>query len=594
MENNSLRRAVRYISLALVCVLFIGLIPRIDSEASIGYLNYYPYRAVSSLGSGGKLKAATISLTELRNNTKESYLLAQISKPDILTAVNTLSQVESDELSVILVALCILKYKDKSEEITLTEETAKTINATGLITDAETLNVYELRAGTTLTVEVLLNAYLLSGNTRLRDILLDYTYKNPNIFERDVRYITKKLKTLNTRYNAHTTIYDLYLLIDELMKYDTFINCIGAEYLEFLYADFYGKEVKLRCYNANKAEAFTSVIPESYNQAGNLGDSILILTDKDSNYYMAIASKCEMSKVLYSLPIIAPEEPEEELKPIPEKAVIPTESNEARYEYLFGKGTPVEYYTMERKSKGYETAAKAKRNMKTISVPVWKIDSKGNRYSSKYSLTIHKSLVESVKGIFNEIYELNIKFPIKYMIGYSYRKVGGVGLMNSRLMSIHSFGAAIDINPGDYDNDYYLGYGNDLRDKENPYCIPQEVIDIFARYGWYWGGDFKICADTMHFQYLGLDFLDYEQSDGFPVLEFSDSVESNKYVVNLQTRLVELNYMSDKDVTGIFNIATRGALIRFQLDNGLSTTGKTDYKTWETIINLTHYMQYEF
>ena len=92
-----------------------------------------------------------------------------------------------------------------------------------------------------------------------------------------------------------------------------------------------------------------------------------------------------------------------------------------------------------------------------------------------------------------------------------YRKVGGVALSKSRIMSIHSFGAAIDINPGDYDNDYFLGKGNDLRDKSNPYCIPDEVIAIFEKYGFLPVGWFPLSIGVFALIFLLLIIL-------FPIL----------------------------------------------------------------------------
>ncbi|MBE5960779.1 MAG: hypothetical protein E7256_05240 [Lachnospiraceae bacterium] len=269
---------------------------------------------------------------------------------------------------------------------------------------------------------------------------------------------------------------------------------------------------------------------------------------------------------------------------------IPISSNNARYQYLFG--TNYKAFTIYDPPKGYESASKAAKNMTTITVPVWKMNASGKKYKSSYELTINRLLADNVAAIFQEIYELNIKFPIKVMSGYRYRKVGGVGLSNSTLLSVHSFGAAIDINYGDYDNDYYLGDGNDLRDKTNSYCIPDEVIAVFEKYGWYWGGDFSICSDTMHFQYLGLDFLTYQDNSPFRTLTTEGAMMSGKDVKNLQQRLKKLGFSVSVD--GVYGNATAKAVKKAQKRYGLKATGVVDYKTWETIINQTHDMSYVF
>ncbi len=269
---------------------------------------------------------------------------------------------------------------------------------------------------------------------------------------------------------------------------------------------------------------------------------------------------------------------------------VPTESDDARYQYLLGIDSRV--ITIDNPPVGYRNAAEAAKNMKVITVPVWKMSASGGRYASSMQLTINKKLARNVQEIFKEIYTLEIKFPIKVLNGFMYRKVGGVALSKSRIMSIHSFGAAIDINPGDYDNDYYLGKGNDLRDKSNPYCIPDEVIAIFEKYGWFWGGNFEICADTMHFQYFELGMLTYQDNWPFRHLKVKSGYMTGADVRNLQQRLRELGFSVSVD--GVYGNKTSDAITRYQRSRGLEPTGEMDYKTWETIINETHYMSYAF
>ena len=269
---------------------------------------------------------------------------------------------------------------------------------------------------------------------------------------------------------------------------------------------------------------------------------------------------------------------------------VPTQSDDARYQYLLGIDSKV--ITIDNPPAGYRNATEAAKNMKTITIPIWKMSSSGGRYTSSAKLTIHKKLARNVQEIFKEIYALDIKFPIKVVKGFMYRKVGGVALSKSRIMSIHSFGAAIDINPGDYDNDYFLGKGNDLRDKSNPYCIPDEVIAIFEKYGWFWGGNFEICADTMHFQYFELGMLTYQGNSPFRNLKVKSAYMTGSDVRNLQQRLRELGFYVSVD--GVYGNKTADAIKKYQKSRGLEATGEMDYKTRETIINETHYMSYVF
>lgn len=276
---------------------------------------------------------------------------------------------------------------------------------------------------------------------------------------------------------------------------------------------------------------------------------------------------------------------------VSEAMSIPTADNDARYSFITNKGAKA--YKIGAMPEGFTSDSVARRQMTTFDVPVWKLNSDGSRSASVRSITINKKLAASVKCIFSDIFQLDSKFPFNYLLGYSYRKVGGVGLNGSKLMSAHSFGVAIDINAGDYDNDYFLGKGNDLRKKSNPYCITDEVIAVFEKYGWFWGGNFDICSDTMHFQYYELSFLQYDNpEEPFPILEYRKEGMDSNVVRNLQQRLVKLGFL-DK-IYSSFNSKVRKAVIAFQKEQDLDPDGIVDYETWEPLINLTHDMSYVF
>ncbi len=269
---------------------------------------------------------------------------------------------------------------------------------------------------------------------------------------------------------------------------------------------------------------------------------------------------------------------------------IPLDSDNDRYMFITGRKKKI--YKVGNMPEGFRSDEETAKKMVTIDVPVWKINSKGEKYSTYWPLTIHANLADSCRCIFSDIYLLDIQFPFNYLRGYTYRKVGGVGLVSSKLMSTHAFGVALDINMGDYDNDYFLGKGNDLRNKKNPYCIPDEVIAIFEDYGWFWGGNYDICADTMHFQYFELGFLQYDSDEPFPILYRGAEGMDNTVIKNLSQRLVRLGYLANE--TSNFSKKLDKAVKKFQEDNGLEPDGIVDYETWEPLINKTHFMRYVF
>ncbi len=178
-----------------------------------------------------------------------------------------------------------------------------------------------------------------------------------------------------------------------------------------------------------------------------------------------------------------------------QNAVFP--NSPARYVYLFGSVD--DFYEIKSPPFGFAGAAEASKHMVTIDVPVWKIK-RGKKVPGTMPVTINYKLENNVKAIFQEIYELDIQFPVMALKGYSYRRIVGPGIpKSSPIMSHHSFGSAIDVN-----KPYNLFYTRKDKRPKSAYYIPESVIEIFEKSGWAWGGDFKEGFDTMHFQYLGL------------------------------------------------------------------------------------------
>lgn len=160
-----------------------------------------------------------------------------------------------------------------------------------------------------------------------------------------------------------------------------------------------------------------------------------------------------------------------------------------KYSSLFG-GTLV-----------YSTKAEADANMCTVKVPVWNVNSGGEKYPAQMGVTVNKAIASEVKDIFNEIFNGEQKFPIKSLGGYNWRSTA----TGSR--SQHSYGTCIDINPEENYCIYNSGTrtGKYWKPYEDIYSITPDgdVIRAFKSRGWTWGGEWNSLKDYMHFSYLG-------------------------------------------------------------------------------------------
>ena len=122
---------------------------------------------------------------------------------------------------------------------------------------------------------------------------------------------------------------------------------------------------------------------------------------------------------------------------------------------------------------------------------------RGELYSSTASFTCNRALAETYRQIFDELYK--IKFPINDIGCYSWRNTAGGRI------SEHALGTAIDIN---YMQNYCIyGDGSTVGDYWRPYediySVTPEVVNIFRRHNFSWGGSWVTPKDYMHFSYFG-------------------------------------------------------------------------------------------
>ncbi|PID58952.1 hypothetical protein CSB45_02055 [candidate division KSB3 bacterium] len=112
-------------------------------------------------------------------------------------------------------------------------------------------------------------------------------------------------------------------------------------------------------------------------------------------------------------------------------------------------------------------------------------------------ITSVNNVHEKLQAISNELDRLPDEFK-KYLIDiggtFNWRAITGTERLSS-----HSFGIAIDINVK-YAN--YWKWDNPDPDGEQSYRnqIPLEIVEIFEKYGFIWGGKWYH-YDTMHFEY---------------------------------------------------------------------------------------------
>lgn len=169
-------------------------------------------------------------------------------------------------------------------------------------------------------------------------------------------------------------------------------------------------------------------------------------------------------------------------------------------------------YTFEEAIKGIEIPNSISKQLTLISVEYYSFDDRLH----KGQLVVNKKAAKDIEEIFNFIKES--KFPIDKVIpavkfnwdddasmndnntvAFNYRKVKG-----SKVLSAHSYGMAIDINPlqnphikgkviQPYKGKYNVNAsGTIIRDSK--------LVKEFVKRGWQWGGRWKSSKDYQHFE----------------------------------------------------------------------------------------------
>lgn len=169
-------------------------------------------------------------------------------------------------------------------------------------------------------------------------------------------------------------------------------------------------------------------------------------------------------------------------------------------------------YTFEEALKGIEIPNSISKQLTLISVEYYSFDDRLH----KGQLVVNKKAAKDIEEIFNFIKES--KFPIDKVIpavkfnwdddasmndnntvAFNYRKVKG-----SKVLSAHSYGMAIDINP--LQNPHIKG--KVIQPAKGKYNVnasgtiirDSKLVKEFVKRGWQWGGRWKSSKDYQHFE----------------------------------------------------------------------------------------------
>lgn len=156
------------------------------------------------------------------------------------------------------------------------------------------------------------------------------------------------------------------------------------------------------------------------------------------------------------------------------------------------------------------------RTLEMVDVEYYGFDGKLHRGQ----IIVHKDLAKDVAAIFGEIKRL--RFPVESVIpvkfdlpdngtsmdtlnnsmGFHYRVIS---TFQTDKLSYHAYGRAVDINP--FQNPAILKSGKIIPEggsydpeARGTILLNSEIVKLFRKYGWQWGGSWRSLKDYMHFE----------------------------------------------------------------------------------------------
>lgn len=227
---------------------------------------------------------------------------------EILYAKNVHERLYPASTTKIMTALVALKHGDLEAKTTVSKE-AITFNESGVSTA-------KLKEGDSLTFRQLLYALLVVSANDAANVIAEQIAGSTDEFVNMMNEEAQKIGATNTHFvNPHglhnedhyTTAYDLYLMFQEALKYDDFLEIIQTPVYETTYLAADGTVVEASWTSSNQFTKGDVTVPEGVTAVGGktgtttAAKSCLVQLFEDNNKerYAAIILGCKERAILY-------------------------------------------------------------------------------------------------------------------------------------------------------------------------------------------------------------------------------------------------------------------------------------------------------
>lgn len=190
------------------------------------------------------------------------------TKNEVLYSQNVFKKLYPASTTKILTAYIIIKDCNLNDVVIVSESA---------VAQDHDSSVCGLKAGDNITVNDLLYGLMLNSGNDAAEALAEYHSGSIEEFAKVMTQEAHKLGATNSHFSNpsgltdkehYTTVYDMYLIFKEALKYDKFVEIIGTPTKYVSYTNVNGKTVEKTFYNGNKYLHGTETAPKGIQVLG--------------------------------------------------------------------------------------------------------------------------------------------------------------------------------------------------------------------------------------------------------------------------------------------------------------------------------------
>lgn len=286
----------------------------------------YPYSEAASLSvygispaedaSRGDLFARDLAVTEnsrgsmsFETEAERAAGLYDVTAGDTVYSKDVFVQLYPASTTKVMTALLALEHADLDDKITASG------TAAGITESGATL--LGLKAGDTLTMDQALNALLIYSANDVAIAIAEHVAGSVAQFADMMNEEAHRLGATGTHFvnphglheeNHYTTAYDMYLMFNEAIKYERFVEIISSTEYNSVYYDRDGAEKKIELKSTNNFLNGAATPPEDISVIGGktgttkaAGSNLVLLSeDSSGTRYISVILHDDSRDLLYT------------------------------------------------------------------------------------------------------------------------------------------------------------------------------------------------------------------------------------------------------------------------------------------------------